>query len=456
MPSKNMLPKGERRKSVKQEYRAQRTIVQEREAAAKAAGEIGETVVDARSWSTEIVEETQASKSPWAGHTGLVTSGPESGKMPPEFDTQSTRRYESPYKTEAEKPDLDKIQVLEDLEPEDGIRSFTAEAAAKDVRLDAYLAKAIPDVSRARVVLMIDNGQVNVDGKPGKAKNKLKGGELIEIEGDPRPEPLNATPEDIPLTIVYEDSDLAVIDKPAGMMVHAGSGAAEHNRGTLVNALLHHMGKDLSNVGGDLRPGIVHRLDKQTSGLIVVAKNDVTHRKLSEMFSSRSLRKVYVALVHGEVQGEEGTIQLPIARDLVRRIRMTTKRAGATGRSAVSHWKVLERIDGPFGKFTVVEVRIETGRTHQIRVHMQAIGHPVVGDFLYGAPHRIYPATPKGTGLQSRKAIVHDDTQAISLERNFLHAAELELAHPRTGETLELHSELPAELAGFLLQLRSS
>jgi 23S rRNA pseudouridine1911/1915/1917 synthase len=459
MPSKNMLPKGERRKSVKAEYRAQRTLAQEREAELRKQreerGEFVEDEADApRSWSTAPVVELQASKSPWANKPGLVTSGPESGKMPPEYDTQSTPRYSSPYASEKEKPSLDAIHAIEDLEPEDGVRNFTAEAAAKDVRLDAYLARAIPEISRARVVLMIDAGQISVDGKPGKAKQKLKGGELIEIEGEPRPEPLNAVPEDIPLSIVYEDDDLAVIDKPAGMMVHAGSGAAEHNQGTLVNALLHHMGKALSGVGGDLRPGIVHRLDKQTSGLIVVAKNDVTHRKLSEMFSSRDLRKVYLALVHGEVSGEEGTVQLPISRDLLRRIRMTTRRAG--GRAAVSHWKVLERIDGPYGKFTLVEVHIETGRTHQIRVHMQAIGHPVVGDFLYGAPHRILPAVAKPTGLQSRKATVPDDSQAIALERNFLHAAELDFRHPRTGEMLELRSGLPPALVEMLELVRGA
>jgi 23S rRNA pseudouridine1911/1915/1917 synthase len=464
MPSKNMLPKGGRRKSVKAEYRAQRTLAQEREAELRkqreASGEFADEEVAApRSWSTAPVVELQASKSPWANKPGLVTSGPESGKMPPEYDTQSTPRYSSPYETETHKPDLDAIHAIEDLEPEDGVRSFTAEPAAKDIRLDAYLARAIPEISRARVVLMIDAGQITVDGKPGKAKQKLKGGELIEIEGEPRPEPLNATPEDIPLSIVYEDDDLAVIDKPAGMMVHAGSGAAEHNTGTLVNALLHHMGGSLSGVGGDLRPGIVHRLDKQTSGLIVVAKNDVTHRKLSEMFSGRNLRKVYLALVHGEVSGEEGTVQLPISRDLLRRIRMTTKRAG--GRAAVSHWKVLERIGsaekpGPYGNFTLVEVHIETGRTHQIRVHMQAIGHPVVGDFLYGAPHRILPATVKATGLQSRKATVHDESQAIALERNFLHAAELDFRHPRTGEALELRSGLPTELVEMLQLVRGA
>ena len=441
MPSKNMLPKGERRKSVKAEYRVQRTLAQERAAALRESGEATDKVTAPRSHSTAQSEEAPPVKSPWAHNPSLVTSGPESGKMPPEYDTQSTRRYASPYAAAPERPD---IQVLEDLEPEDGVRTFTAEAAAKNVRLDAYLAKAIPDISRARAVLLIENGQVTVDAKPGKASHKLKGGELIEIEGDPQPQPLNATPEDIPLTIVYEDADLAVLDKPAGMMVHAGSGAPEHNRGTLVNALLFHLGKGLSQLGGELRPGIVHRLDKQTSGLIVVAKNDLTHRKLGEMFSERRLRKSYLALVHGWPAQDSGTISLPISRDVIRRTRMTTRRAG--GRTAVSHWQVLERIDGPYGRFTLLSVRIETGRTHQIRVHMQSLGHAVVGDTLYGAPRTLIPSSPKGAPRV--------EAESLSLERNFLHAAELEFEHPRSGKKLDLRAPLPAELEQFLQQLR--
>jgi len=445
MPSKNMLPKGERRKSVKAEYRVQRTLAQERAAALRESGEAADKVAAPRSHSTAQSEEAPPVKSPWAHNPSLVTSGPESGKMPPEYDTQSTRRYASPYAAAPERPD---IQVLEDLEPEDGVRTFTAEPAANGVRLDAYLAKAIPDISRARVVLLIENGQVTVDAKPGKASHKLKGGELIEIEGDPQPQPLNATPEDIPLTIVYEDADLAVLDKPAGMMVHAGSGAPEHNRGTLVNALLFHLGKglspQLSTLGGELRPGIVHRLDKQTSGLIVVAKNDLTHRKLGEMFSERRLRKSYLALVHGWPAQDSGTISLPISRDVIRRTRMTTRRAG--GRTAVSHWKVLERIDGPYGRFTLLSVRIETGRTHQIRVHMQSLGHAVVGDTLYGAPRTLIPSSPKGAPRV--------EAESLSLERNFLHAAELEFEHPRSGKKLDLRAPLPVELEQFLQQLR--
>ena len=442
MPSQNMLPKGQRRRTVKHEYRAQRTLAQEREAALRASGEIDEDA-PAQIYDTAEFSSPSLPISPFAYTPGLVTTGPSGGKHPQE--EQSPRRYPAPYVFPDDEPE---IQVLDDLEAQDGVRSFTVDSAAAGMRLDAYLAKALPDISRARVVLLIEKGQVTVDEKPGKGKQKLKGGELIEIEGEPRPEPLHAEPEDIPLDIVYEDDDLAVVNKTAGMMVHAGAGDSERNRGTLVNALLFHMGKSLSQVSGDLRPGIVHRLDKQTSGLIVVAKNDSTHRKLSEMFSERRLRKVYVALVHGWIKPasgpqDSGTIQLPISRDLVRRIRMTTRRPG--GRSAVSHWSVLEKIDGPYGKFTVVEVRIETGRTHQIRVHMQAIGHPVVGDFLYGAPHRINP-------IGGPQAVA----EGFELDRNFLHAAELGFTHPRTGEKLALHAELPEELVQVLERIRGA
>jgi 23S rRNA pseudouridine1911/1915/1917 synthase len=328
-----------------------------------------------------------------------------------------------------------------DADPDTAIRSFTADPAAAGLRLDQYLAQAIPDISRARVQLLIESGQVRVNSNPAKPKLKLAGGEAIEIEGAPRPEPLHAFPENIPLDILHEDKHLAVINKPAGMMVHAGSGATEdvRNHGTLVNALLFHFNK-LSEVGGDLRPGIVHRLDKQTSGIILVAKDDSTHRKLGEMFSLRRVAKTYIALVHGHVAKDDTTINLPIARDLIRRIRMTTRRAD--GRTAVSHVHVIERLNSIYGAFTLVEVKIETGRTHQIRVHMQALGHPVVGDHLYGAPHNIPNAA--------------DPDAPLSLDRNFLHAAHLSFAHPQTGKPMDLEATLPPELQSFLETLQST
>ena len=316
-------------------------------------------------------------------------------------------------------------------------RVFTPTPDDVGRRLDQFLVSQLPDISRARVQELIAQEKVLVNAKPAKASLKLRGDERIEILGPADRPPLRAIAEDIPLDIVYEDSDLAVVNKPAGMMVHAGAGATddERNRGTLVNALLHRFGQ-LSDVGGELRPGIVHRLDKETSGLIVVAKNDAAHRKLAAQFSGRQVKKAYIALVHGRIKDDRGTISSAISRDVVRRIRMTTRRS--EGRSAVSHYQVVERLDSRFGKFTLVRVTIETGRTHQIRVHMASIGHPVVGDCLYGAPAEIRPRSGR----------------AITLDRNFLHSAELQLAQPHTGEHLEFSSPLPPELEQFLRTLR--
>ncbi len=494
MPSKNMLPKGKRRQTVKHEYRAHRTLIQEREAAAKAAGELVQPVV-AEAFDTADWAEMDLPRS------GIITTGARGSKVAEE--EEEPPRYSDPRLLD-EKP---KVALPETAVEQlgNGLRALVVPAEAARMRLDAFLAKALPDISRARVQMLIDAGQVKLDGNVPKASLKLEGGERVEVEGEPQPEPLRAEAEDIPLKIVYEDKDLAVIDKAAGMTVHAGSGSAEHNRGTLVNALLFHFGKQLSTEGGALRPGIVHRLDKETSGLIVVAKNDLAHRKLAEMFSERSLRKVYIALVHGALKSDEGTVDLPISRDLKRRNRMTTRRtatspylsvtgpgypglgdsgpqedfededgAGHSGhgdgragparmqaRNAVSHYRVLERLSTPYGAFTLVEVRIETGRTHQIRVHMQALGHPVVGDTLYGAPehlHRQEIRTGRASGPAKRKAVkdVEPAGEAPVLARNFLHAAELDLNQPRTEKRLELRAALPEELEQFLRQLRDA
>ena len=258
--------------------------------------------------------------------------------------------------------------------------THTVPPEAAGQRLDAWLATQLENVSRARVQLLLSESKVLVNGAAPKPSLKLRGGESIEILSEPTPPPLRATPEDIPLDIVYEDADLSVINKPAGMMVHAGAGATDdvRNRGTLVNALLNHY-RQLSTTGGPLRPGIVHRLDKQTSGLIIVARNDAAHLKLGEMFSRRQVHKTYLALVHGHVKADRGTISAAIARDAIRRTRMTTRRESleAGARTAISHYAVIERITSRFGAFTLVSVRIETGRTHQIRVHLSSIGHPV-------------------------------------------------------------------------------
>ncbi len=311
----------------------------------------------------------------------------------------------------------------------------TIVATVEDVgkRLDQFLVSQIPDTSRARVQQLIDEEKVLVNDDAAKASLRLRGGERIFILGDVKSPSLRAMAEEIPLDIVYEDDDLAVVNKAAGMMVHAGAGATEdeRNRGTLVNALLHRFGR-LSGVGGELRPGIVHRLDKATSGLIVVAKNDEAHRKLAAQFARRVVKKTYIALVHGWVKLDRGTISSSISRDRVRRTRMTTKRAG--GREAITHYAVQKRIDSNYGKFTLLELRIDTGRTHQIRVHLASLRHPVVGDMLYGAPREM---TAKNAA-------------AISLARNFLHAAALQLQHPRTGEVLSFARPLPEELQQLL------
>jgi 23S rRNA pseudouridine1911/1915/1917 synthase len=318
-------------------------------------------------------------------------------------------------------------------------------------RLDQFLAAHL-DVSRARVQQLIAAEKVLVNEIPARASLKLRGDENITIVGPAARPPLRAIAEEIPLDIVYEDDDLAVINKPAGMMVHAGAGAVgpdgedARNRGTLVNALLHHFAS-LSAVGGEMRPGIVHRLDKETSGLIVVAKNDDAHRKLAAQFARREVKKTYIALVHGWLKKENGTISASISRDRIRRTRMTTRLSG--GREAVSHYKLVRRIETLYGKFSLIEVKIDTGRTHQIRVHMASIGHPIVGDKLYGAPAELKPLKPLKSTTRGKTAA----PPVLSLPRNFLHAAELKIAHPRTGKAISLTAPLPKELEDYLARL---
>jgi 23S rRNA pseudouridine1911/1915/1917 synthase len=318
--------------------------------------------------------------------------------------------------------------------------TYTVPEEAAGQRLDVWLARQMSSVSRERVQFLLEQQQVLLNGRFPRASSRLRGGEVVEVLGDPAPPAMKAVAENIPLHVVYEDDDLSVIDKPAGMTVHAGAGAAEREGGTLVNALLHHY-RSLSSVGGDQRPGIVHRLDKQTSGLIVVARNDAAHARLAEMFAQRKVHKTYIALVHGHLKQDRGTIDAPIARDLLRRTRMTTRRhTGA--RTAVSHYSVLRRLSSRFGQFTFLSVRIETGRTHQIRVHLASIGHPVVGDTVYGAPARLM--------VGPSRQRVDPESESLALQRNFLHAAEIEFAHPRTGTLLHFTSPLPRELEDWL------
>ena len=296
---------------------------------------------------------------------------------------------------------------------------LTAETADAGKRLDHLLHERLPQFSRSRLQAWIKGGRVLVDGAAGRPSQAIRGGESIEVE-PAAPPPLRAEAEEIPLRILYEDADLVAVDKPAGMVVHAGAGV---HSGTLVNALLHRFGA-LSGVGGAMRPGIVHRLDRFTSGVLLVAKNDSAHHALAAQFSGREVEKTYLALVHGCVKPETGRIERPIARDPVRRTRMTARLSG--GRAAWSAYRVLRR----FEKFTLLEVRIGTGRTHQIRVHLSSIGHPVAGDTLYGAPAGIPGMPPRG--------------------RYFLHAHRIRFRQPSTGEERTIVSPLPEELEEWM------
>ncbi len=284
-------------------------------------------------------------------------------------------------------------------------------------RLDHWLGQQLPEYSRSRIQEWIKSGRVRLNGGAVRASHPLRAGDTVEVE-PAAPAPLAAVAEDIPLAVLYEDADLVAIDKPAGMVVHAGAGV---HSGTLVNALVHRFGS-LSGVGGALRPGLVHRLDRFTSGVLLVAKHDAAHRALAAQFSGREIEKVYLALVHGRIEAETGRIDRPIARDPVRRTRMTARLS--EGRAAWSEYRVLGRYRG----FTLLEVRIGTGRTHQIRVHLSSIGHAVAGDTLYGAPRH-------------------------ASGRYFLHAHRIRFRQPSTGEDVTVVSALPGDLEAWLGEL---
>src|SRR6202167_4815499 len=275
----------------------------------------------------------------------------------------------------------------------------TSEDAAQ--RLDVFLVSQLPALSRSRIKALMDEGRVQVDGSARKASHHVETGEAVTIEFPDELAP-GVEPESIPLDVLYEDQDVAVVNKPAGMIVHPGSGVTS---GTMVAALLHRFGgvAGLSTLGGLLRPGIVHRLDKETSGAIVIARTDAAHQNLVESFRDRLVRKNYAPLLHGKIKGDAGTIELPVARDLRRRSRMTARRR--EGREARTDWRACLRLDG----FVLIDADLHTGRTHQIRVHFAALGCPVVGDTVYGAPR------------QERIA----KELLPPLDRNFLHSARL-------------------------------
>jgi 23S rRNA pseudouridine1911/1915/1917 synthase len=307
---------------------------------------------------------------------------------------------------------------------------FVVTAEEAGLRLDRVVVQHCPDLSRTRVQELIAEGLVRLNGKAAKDSHKVHANDVICVVPQERPA-LRAEAEAIPLDVLYEDEDVIAIDKPAGMSVHAGAGNAH---GTVVNALLGR-GQALSQSDDPVRPGIVHRLDKETSGILLVAKNDFAHAKLSEAFRQRAIRKIYIALVQGSMEEERGRIELAIARDPNRRTRMTAKRALLlpNSRPARTDWHVLAKVDST----SLLEIQLHTGRTHQIRVHLSALRHPVVGDTLYGASGQLHVGR----------------TTLPSLGRNFLHAAKIGFAQPHTAEAIQLSAPLPAELRGYLTKL---
>ena len=311
------------------------------------------------------------------------------------------------------------------------IVSLEVSETAANTRLDAFLAAKIAGWSRARLQRLIEDEEVLVNGKPAKASYKLRAGDEIEVELTPPPA-ASFTPEDIPLEIVFEDDSLIVVNKPAGLVVHPAAGI---HSGTLANGLAYHFQK-LSKRAGDVRPGIVHRLDKDTSGLMVVAKNEATHENLADQFPAREVFKSYVALVHGVVKQESGRIEQPIARDPRTRIRMAVVLAG---RGALSLYKVRRR----FKSFTLLDVELKTGRTHQIRVHLSWLKHPVVGDEVYGG------------GRDKTVQDVRLRAAIRKLQRQFLHAEQLGFRHPKTSEQMKFIAPLPPPLLTLLEELET-
>ena len=295
-----------------------------------------------------------------------------------------------------------------------------ASEESKNQRLDAFLASSLDGLTRSQATRLIESGEVAVNGRAVSKSYKLAGGEGIAVTL-PEPEPVEAVPQDIPLDVVYEDADVIVVNKPSGMVVHPAPG---HPDGTLVNALLYHCAGTLSGVGGALRPGIVHRIDRDTSGLIIAAKNDAAHQCLSAQLADHTLARTYECIVVGALREDRGTVDAPIARHPTDRKRMAVV---AGGREAVTHWEVIARYPG----YTHVRCRLETGRTHQIRVHMAYIGHPILGDTVYGTKKEV----PGLTG-------------------QCLHAVGLRFLHPRTHEVMELSCPLPDEFTRMLQKIR--
>lgn len=308
-----------------------------------------------------------------------------------------------------------------------GRETILVEQTDPRLRLDIFLRRHYPPVSRGTFQRLIEEGQIRIDGKPVKPTHTPRAGETIEIHW-PEPKPALAQPKEMPLEILFEDADMLVLNKPAGLVVHPAAG---HEDDTLVNALLHHCQGSLSGIGGVLRPGIVHRLDKETSGCLVVAKNDESHLALSRQFAGRSIRKIYLAIVCGKPNPPEGEIRAGIARHPTHRKRMAVAKGG---RDAWTSYRTLE----PFGPATLVEATLHTGRTHQVRVHFQSIGHPLVGDSTYG----------------KRQNLRITEETGFMASRQMLHAFRLSLDHPRSGKRLDFEAPLPEDFEACLRHFR--
>jgi 23S rRNA pseudouridine1911/1915/1917 synthase len=303
------------------------------------------------------------------------------------------------------------------------LKEFSIDHETEGQRIDRYLSDTLEDRSRSYIQKIIKDGHVTVNQKPVKANYRLSFGDRVEVTLPEAKEP-DIEPENIPLNILYEDQDIIMVNKPKQMVVHPAPG---HYSGTLVNALMYHCGDELSGINGCMRPGIVHRIDMDTTGSLVVCKNDKAHQSLSEQLKEHSIRRIYVAIVHGNIKEDSGTVNAPIGRHPTDRKKMSTH--CKNGRNAITHYKVLER----FGDYTYIQCELETGRTHQIRVHMASIGHPLVGDEVYG------PKKCPFKGLQGQT----------------LHARTLGIIHPSTGEYLEVNAPLPEYFVDLLDRLRN-
>lgn len=305
------------------------------------------------------------------------------------------------------------------------IKKIQVKAINEKIRLDAYISKEIEDLSRSMIQKLLEEDKINVNGKIEKPSYKVQEGDIIEVSIE-KPKEVKIEAQDIPLDIIYEDNDILVVNKQKGLVVHPANGNPD---GTLVNAIMAHCKDSLSGIGGELRPGIVHRLDKDTSGLLIIAKNDKAHIQVSEQIKNREVKKTYIALVRGTIAEDEATINMPIGRSTKDRKKMAVTK---NGKEAVTHFKVLNRYTTNKGSYTLLEIKIDTGRTHQIRVHMAEIGHPVIGDSVYS-----------------------NGKNEFGVEGQCLHAKRLEFVHPITGKEMKLEAPLPKYFQNIIAQLEN-